>query len=165
MWPVQSELCEATAGAVPPPPRAGAAMARAMLIMSRPAPPYAAGTVMPQRPSSASGGTSSSGNFPWRSHSRACGRISRAAKSRTVWWISRCSSVRWKSTRLSFCLRRSTRRALPFDHADRARAHDPPADAGVVADIHDVGHVLVGLGGLLGQQRAGLSPHEDDLTA
>src|SRR5207302_10388782 len=76
-----------------PSPQATASMARATLTGSRPDPPYSGGITMPRSPSPASLGTREAGNLPSASHRRAWGRSSRAANSRMVSLIRRCSSV------------------------------------------------------------------------
>src|SRR3954471_2803486 len=84
MWPVHRPLCDATVSATEPSTRASSSMTMATSDVDMPAPPSSSGTFMPMSPSSASLGTSADGNVSSSSHLRACGAISRLAKSRTV---------------------------------------------------------------------------------
>ncbi len=72
-------------------------IARAYDSVSMPAPPYSCGMATPISPSSAILATISAGQRAVLSSSAALGATSRAAKSRAVSRIMRCSSVSSKS--------------------------------------------------------------------
>ena len=63
-------------------------------------PPYASSQPAPRYPAAASFATSERSISSARSHSRACGTISRSANSRADERMSSCSALGWKSMRL-----------------------------------------------------------------
>src|SRR3954452_24850815 len=77
--------------------RVNSSTARAYASVSLPPPPYSSGNGMPMSPSSPSRRTISYGKRFSLSSSSATGATSPSAKSRTVRWMSRCSSVRSRS--------------------------------------------------------------------
>ena len=74
-------------------------------VESIPPPPYASGMNAVSSPRAWAFLITSQGTVPLRSCSRATGRISRSANSWAVFCISRCSSVRSKSTIVPPCRR------------------------------------------------------------
>src|SRR3954470_5931243 len=78
-------------------PRSISSQASASATKSRPAPPYSSGTTIPSSPSSAIPSITDMSTRCSMSFSTAFGKTRSSTKSRTVSWISRCSSVRSKS--------------------------------------------------------------------
>ena len=95
---VAALVCTATVTPTPASARESSSSTRTYETKSAPAPPSSSGTQTPIRPSSPSFAKSSRGKRCSRSQSAACGAISVSATSRASAWISRCSSVREKST-------------------------------------------------------------------
>jgi hypothetical protein len=92
-------LVTAIATAVDAQASATSIIASAYDVAPASAPPYAAGTFTPRRPSSAISASSSAGNCPFRSRSRAPGATRSRAKVRAVFRTSAWVSVR--SSRIS----------------------------------------------------------------
>ena len=86
-------------------------------MWSNPAPPWASGTAMPRKPSSAIRLTSSAGWRCSRSISAAFGRTSLVANSRAVRWTASCSSVGARSMSLPLELRGAPRLGQERRHA------------------------------------------------
>src|SRR3954468_1773821 len=78
-------------------PRSISSHASASATKSSPAPPYSSGITIPSSPSSAIPSITSMSRRCAMSFSTAFGSTRSSTKSRTVSWISRCSSVRSKS--------------------------------------------------------------------
>src|SRR6202795_890948 len=118
--------CEAQA-------RASSSTARAYDTVSPPLPPYASGTAMPIRPSSAMRSTVSRGKRASRSMASAIGRTSFSAKSRVRSRIIVCSSVRSSSTP---CFLSFLQQLLEFFGQERGDLEEG-ADDGVGGDLED----------------------------